>query len=743
MKNKAVRLTAVLLSVTLLLGICSLAGCAKKEEKEPEKQDEIIFRPDSDVPSEGTGTPAKDETVYVLADAGGIPDQVIVSSWLKNPAQNEILLDSADLQNIENVKGTEEYEALKNHGLQWNAMGKDIYYQGTTEKELPVDVKVTWTLDGKTAAPEELAGKSGRLTIRFDYENNAFADAEIRGKQEKIHVPFIAVTGLLLDTDIFSNVEVVNGQMENMGETMAVAGFAFPGLQENLNLDKETLNGPDYIEITADVKNFEMGPSMTVVTTSLLKNLNAEDLDIQELKDQAEKLTDGMDQLLDGAGQLSEGLDTLLDQTEILADGVGKLSSGAAQLKTGTDKLTAGVSMLESGAAQLNEGLGTLSANSATLNAGAKQVFNTLLSSATTQLKAAGISVPALTIGNYAKVLNGVIASLDKNAVYESALQQVTAGVNAQKDQITAAVTAEVGAQVTQKVTAQAAAAFRETVRKAVEANREQFRAAVIFQATGLTTDQYDAAVAAGRISPEQQAAVNQAVQAAMDAETAKQMEAPENQAKLQAIIEENVKEQMASPEIQALIAENVEKTTEKIISETMASPEIQAKLQAAAEGAKSVIALKTSLDSYNGFYLGLTTYTAGVDSATAGSAELIGGIGELKAGIGPLGAGAGELSSGIHTIDGKMPDLLDGITALRDGSRTLKSGLSQLMEEGIQKISDLAEEDLDDLVARLAACIKAGNSYDTFSGKLPEAEGTVKFIYKTDSVSLEEQPED
>ena len=149
-----------------------------------------------------------------------------------------------------------------------------------------------------------------------------------------------------------------------------------------------------------------------------------------------------------------------------------------------------------------------------------------------------------------------------------------------------------------------------------------------------------------------------------------------------------------------------------------------------------------TSLDSYNGFYIGLTTYTGGVDNAAAGSAELIGGINELKAGVGPLSAGAEELSGGIHTINGKMPELLEGITALRDGSETLKKGLDQLMEEGIQKIADLAEEDLDDLVARLSACIKAGSSYDTFSGKAPGAEGTVKFIYKTDSISCGEQAE-
>ena len=226
------------------------------------------------------------------------------------------------------------------------------------------------------------------------------------------------------------------------------------------------------------------------------------------------------------------------------------------------------------------------------------------------------------------------------------------------------------------------------------------------------------------------------AVAAAMDAAIAKQMELDETKAKITAITCQTTEEKMASEEIRAVIAENVELQVEKAISDTMASAEVQEKLQAAAEGAKAVIALKTSLDSYNGFYLGLKTYTAGVGTAAAGSADLIAGADKLRGGMDTLSDGADDLHTGIAAVNEKMPQLQSGITALRDGSEALQEGLRTLMDEGIQKIADLAEKDLTELTARLAASLDL--TCDTFSGKAEGTEGTVKFIFRTDEISAE-----
>ena len=249
------------------------------------------------------------------------------------------------------------------------------------------------------------------MTIRFDYQNMQYEEVLLDGKTEKIYVPFTMLTGMLLDTEVFRNVTISNGKLINDGDRIAVVGIAFPGLQEDLAISKEKLDIPDYVEISADVENFEMGMTMTLATTELFGAIDSDKLDLHEL-------TDAMDQLMDGSSQLYDGLCTLLEKSGDLVSGINKLAEGAAQLKAGAESLDSGAAQLQAGAAQLSSGLNTLNANSSSLNGGARQVFSSLLSMANTQLSEAGLSVPALTIDNYASVLDGVIASLDDTAGY-------------------------------------------------------------------------------------------------------------------------------------------------------------------------------------------------------------------------------------------------------------------------------------------------------------------------------------
>ena len=731
MKNRATKFISLALCAVVLfaaVGTSVFALTGEGKESEDENQETTIN-------ASAEAETSKDETVYVLAGADGTVQKIIVSDWIKNAMATDSLDDKTELSDIENIKGDESFTLGGDNSCVWDAQGNDIYYQGNIEKELPVQMSVCYTLDGQAIAPEALAGQSGHVTIRFDYQNMQYEEVLLDGKTEKIYVPFTMLTGMLLDTEVFRNVTISNGKLINDGDRIAVVGIAFPGLQEDLAISKEKLDIPDYVEISADVENFEMGMTMTLATTELFGTIDSDKLDLHELSDAMAELTDAMDQLMDGSSQLYVGLCTLLEKSGDLVSGINKLAEGAAQLKAGAESLDSGAAQLQAGAAQLSSGLNTLNANSSSLNGGARQVFSSLLSMANTQLSEAGLSVPALTIDSYASVLDGVIASLDDTAVYQAALEQVTATVNANRGMIEEKVTEAVQAQVEAEVSAQVTAAVQETVTQAVHENEAQFRAAVIQQALGMTVEEYKAAIEAGLVTQDQQDAVNAAVEAAMQAEIDARMQREEIQAQINAVTQQTVGEQMQSDEIQALIASNTELQVQQAISEAMSSDAVQAQLSAAAEGAKSVIALKASLDSYNAFYLGLITYTSGVSSAAAGANELKTGADALKAGTSELSAGAAELLQGIQTMKDSAPALVDGITQLRDGSMELSDGLKQFNEEGIQKLIEAVDGDLDGLSNRIRVTADVAKHYTSFSGISEDMDGDVKFIYKTDSI--------
>lgn len=713
MKNRATKFISLALCTVVLfaaVGTSVFALTGEGKESEDENQETTIN-------ASAEAETSKDETVYVLAGADGTVQKIIVSDWIKNAMAADSLEDKTELSDIENIKGDESFTLGGDNSCVWDAQGNDIYYQGNIEKELPVQMSVCYTLDGQAIAPEALAGQSGHVTIRFDYQNMQHEEVLLDGKTEKIYVPFTMLTGMLLDTEVFRNVTISNGKLINDGDRIAVVGIAFPGLQEDLAISKEKLDIPDYVEISTDVENFEMGMTMTLATTELFGAIDSDKLDLHELSDAMAELTDAMDQLMDGSSQLYDGLCTLLEKSGDLVSGINKLAEGTAQLKAGAESLDSGAAQFQAGAAQLSSGLNTLNANSSSLNGGARQVFSSLLSMANTQLSEAGLSVPALTIDNYASVLDGDIASLDDTAVYQAALEQVTATVNANRGMIEEKVTEAVQAQVEAEVSAQVTAAVQETVTQAVHENEAQFRAAVIQQALGMTVEEYKAAIEAGLVTQEQQDAVNAAVEAAMQAEIDARMQREEIQAQINAVTQQTVGEQMQSDEIQALIASNTELQVQQAISEAMSSDAVQAQLSAAAEGAKSVIALKSSLDSYNAFYLGLITYTSGVSSAAAGANELKTGADALKAGTSELSAGAAELLQGIQTMKDSAPALVDGITQLRDGSMELSDGLKQFNEEGIQKLIEAVDGDLDGLSNRIRVTADVAKHYTSFSG--------------------------
>lgn len=710
---------------------------------------------------------SKDETVYVLTGADGSVKKIIVSDWLKNELGSASVADKSDLSDIENVKGDESYTINGDNMTVWDAQGNDIYYQGNIQKELPVGLSVRYYLDGKSISPEELKGKSGKVTIRFDYENRQYETVQINGVNQRIYVPFAMLTGMILDNDTFQNVQITNGKLVNDGDRTVVVGLAFPGLQENLNLSRDDLSIPDSVEITADVTNFSLGMTVTLACNDLFSQLGDVDLTSLDSTSALDQLTGAMDQLLSGSSALYEGLSTLLDKSGELVSGVEELAQGAAAIKSGADSVDDGAAQLKAGLADLSSGLNTLSANSEALNSGAKQVFNSLLETAATQIRAKGLNVPDLTIENYAEELNALIKSLDETTVYETALKQVTDAVEAQRPVITQKVTeavrqqveTKVAAAVRQQVTEEVTAAVQQQVTATVtDTVQQQVAEQVIQAAANMSKADYDAAVAAGIIPQQTQDAVNAAIQAQMGSEAVQskiaenvsaQMASEAVQSKItenidtqisseavQATITENTDAQLQTEAIQATIQQQTELQVQKAISENMASDAVQSQLKKASEGAQTLIALKASLDDYNTFYLGLLTYTGGVDDAAAGANALYAGADQLKDGTAQLRAGAAQLYNGVLQLQDGTPALVSGVTQLKDGAMQLSEGLQQFNRDGIQKLVNLLQNDVGDLSARVQATIDVSKDYRSFAGISDDAEGQVKFIYRTDEIA-------
>ena len=221
---------------------------------------------------------SKEETVYVIAGADGSPQKVIVSDWVKNPQKADKIKDKSNLTDIENVKGDETYTIDENKMLEWGANGQDIYYKGKSNEQLPVGVSILYTLDGTPVAPKDLAGKSGKLKMTFTYTNRQYEEVKIGDKKEKIYVPFVILTGMMLDNEKFTNVDVSNGKVINDGSHTYVAGFALPGLNESLALG-DKLDLPSTVEITADVTDFELATTLTVATNEVFNDIDTSKFD--------------------------------------------------------------------------------------------------------------------------------------------------------------------------------------------------------------------------------------------------------------------------------------------------------------------------------------------------------------------------------------------------------------------------------------------------------------------------------
>lgn len=310
------RLTAVLLCGSMV--ICNALPVAAASKKKEQIEDKV-------------------ETVYVNADPEGKVRKITVSEQLKNNGTGSVD-DYSNLKDIKNVKGDEEFTRGEDGSLTWQGAGEDIFYQGTSDAELPVTVKVTYYLDGKKISPKDLAGKSGKVKIRFDYTNNTGDTVKVKKKDVKVQTPFTVVSAMVLPSDHFSNIEVENGRAVSDGDRNIVVGVAMPGLKESLKLadhkDLKDVDIPEYVEVTADANKFELSMTATMVNTGLMNDMDFDGIDsLDDLKKDMDKLTDASAKLIDGTRELLDGMKTLDDSMKKYTNGVEKVDKGADELK--------------------------------------------------------------------------------------------------------------------------------------------------------------------------------------------------------------------------------------------------------------------------------------------------------------------------------------------------------------------------------------------------------------------------
>lgn len=700
----AIRIVAGVLTVALLGSGMTAVAVNADQNKDAEVQQEATVDDDDDadlkdlvsfkVSDKEIG---KDESVYLLSDANGSVYKTIVSDHLANADGAATIEDQSNLSDIKNVKGDEEFKQ-DGDKLTWQADGSDIYYQGTTDEEAPVSQKVTYYLDGKEIAPADLAGKSGKVTIHFDYTNNSSYKENVNGKDVEVKVPFAAVTAMVLD-DNFTNVEVTNGKVQSNGDGNIVIGYALPGIKDSLGVEDsdfiDDLDLPEYFEVSADVENFELSTAMTLVANAG-SMVSMSTGDSSSLDDMINDLTDATTQLKNGSSDLADGLDTLQSSLADYASGMSELYSKSGDLGKGVDTLNSSAKSISSGLKTLDKALNTKmsdkekTAASKTASAAvdkefkngkteevAKQIYSALRY---TQSEDGSVADGAL----YTSLYDGAFSSQAATTVYNEVVRQV--------------LLQAAGQPADSKLTAdQVASAIKTNFAKAAQAGDQT----------------YAAMYAIGKdMSSAQLAELLYAKAGAKDTLFNK--------------TQDTIKQTIAAGRNNEQISSAVETSLQTLANQLAgACKEVasQAASQAAitgAESAKSTIAQQIEAVQSNGY-------------------SLVSGAAALSKGTQTLADQVPTLTAGITALNDATTKIVEGVDKLDDGSHDLADGMVEFDEKGISKIVNSYNGDIKPLTDKLQAMLDAGEDYQTFTSIADGVNGSVKFIYKLDSIKADD----
>lgn len=671
----------------------------------------------------------KDESVYLISDANGNVNKTIVVDHLKNKDKKDTLEDASNLSDIENVKGKEKF-TQSGDKLTWQAGGKDIYYQGTATAEPPVTQKVTYYLDGKEISPEDLAGKSGKVKIRFDYTNTTSYTETVNGEKQTVSVPFAAVTGLVLG-DGFENIEVTNGKAEVSDSSSVVLGYALPGLKDSLGIKDKDLDGdvniPEYMEMTADVKNFSMPAAMTFVVNASdyvsTDGIDTSDLDdmINDLKDASTQLQDGSKTLAEGTDTLSDGLSTLQSKLGTFASGVGTLQSGlktytdgvstlsgglntlgnsTGALVSGADKLNSGAGQLASGSKTLKDGIEKYTNGASELQAGINKLYNTLDAGLTDKQKAEIQKTAVESVQDSFKGETGVTV---QKTIYAGLRYQTddNGNVIGDGDLYTSLYNGTVGQKFEENLDSAYALVVNTVLSTAAGVESGTVQSDVLAQKI---KESYKKA------SDAYEAAITVSVQSGTLDETTKAVLS--NTQYQEAFITYNAIQNMSASQLAEAIYAKTNATdtlismTETQLKETLGSDKNSSDIKSGVETALNTLATKLSgaceqVSEQVASSAAITGAQGTMDTVKAGLGNekdektLIGGAekltssnNELNAGAASLNAGASQLSAGTQSLMSSVPTLTSGIKQLVDGSNTLVANNTQL-NSGASQLAD------------------------------------------------------
>lgn len=685
----------------------------------------------------------KDESVYLISDANGNVNKTIVVDHLKNKDKKDTLEDASNLTDIENVKGKEKF-TQSGDKLTWQAGGKDIYYQGTATEEPPVTQKVTYYLDGKEISPEDLAGKSGKVKIRFDYTNTTSYTETVNGEKQTVSVPFAAITGLVLG-DGFENIEVTNGKAEVSNSSSVVLGYALPGLKDSLGIKDGDLDGdvniPEYMEMTADVENFSMPAAMTFVVNASdyvsTDGIDTSDLDdmINDLKDASTQLQDGSKTLAEGTDTLADGLSTLQSKLGTFASGVGTLQSGLKTYTDGVSTLSGGLNTLGnstgalvSGADKLNSGAGQLASGSATLKDGLKSYTDGANG------LAKGASDLDAGIGTLAEKSGTLVDGATK---LDDGASQLSASASSINEGIKSLDTG-LKTPLTDKEKAGYQAAAKDSVDKQFsnpdnEANYENTKAKAsgVYYETMTSDDSVKQAVQLLKNDSDLMNMINATVGATVETaikdsvpdlaskDTATIKKTYNNSPKLQQSVKEVLNLPQTIPDYDALVSAIVDQKLNDMATKVMegvannskdkvgeavadaaktgAENAAQSAVITGIESAKSNVSSQINAKQENGYSLvtGADALSTGASSLANGTKSLVNSIPTLTGGIKQLKDGSSQLNAGAAKLTSNNDTLNAGATALNAGASQLSAGTQSLMNSvptltsGIKQLVD------------------------------------------------------
>lgn len=687
------------------------------------------------------GATSKEETVYAALNADGSVKEVVVSEWLKNSGGKGEIADISDLTDIENTKGNEKF-TQDGDSLTWKTGKDDIYYQGSTDKEMPVSMEISYELDGKKMEPEKILGKSGKLKMTIKYHNEASQIVTVGDKNEEIYTPFMMATGMILPVDNFKNISIDNGKVFSEGDNNILVAYGMPGLQESLKLDDLDLGDEidvdtdklqdkitDTVTITADVKDFEMKATYTVATASIFGELEFDDLDdLDKIDDKMDDLTDATEKLIDGSEELEKGVKQLNSKYKTFNKGTKKLDKGAKDLSKGAGKLKKGVDDYTDGADKLVDSLGDYADGVKKISSGVKSYIkgaNEFLTGATTLLSEKNMNE---LVGGAGQVKDG-IATVDENLV------KVIAGVKNLNDSVSS-----MGDDTSALASGISALSESEDTRNTVDAltgmvasedlsneEKEAIKAAIKYIKTGNKVAEQ------GAPALEKAASGMKALEAATNGKPdgAYDDSGKSDLALGLKTIESNLKSTGKSSEYGALYAgaAKLEKGAKDIASNAKTLRAAQSKLSTKS---KDVATLVSGADT---LYNSSTLLKSKSKTLSKSSAV-------LKSGAKTLSKGSNTLKSGMTTLAKGSVAVAKGISKLTAGATKLRKGTEKFKDEGTDKLTDTVgglTDGIKDFKTRLEKIANVSSDYQSFAGLDDSMKGSVKFIMTTKEIKEKE----